>query len=119
VVAPDIKVQADPRLLQVVLTNLLQNSWKFTKQQPRPKIEFDVKREEGKQIFFVRDNGVGFSMEYVHKLFRPFQRLHDPAVFPGSGIGLALVQRIVQRHGGQIWAEAKENRGATFYFTLS
>src|SRR5262249_2677669 len=118
VTAPRLTVRADPRLINIALENLLQNSVKFTRLQAKPKIEFGTSGENGSRVYFVRDNGVGFNMAYANKLFKPFQRLHDTKEFPGTGIGLALVQRIISRHGGKVWAEAAENAGATFYFTL-
>ncbi len=119
VTAPHVTAEADPRLLKIALENLIQNSLKFTRPCPKPRIEFGVMSQNGHSSYFVRDNGVGFSMAYADKLFKPFQRLHDSKDFPGTGIGLALVQRIIHRHGGKVWAEAEENKGATFYFTLS
>lgn len=111
--------QGDLRLLQVVLDNLLNNAWKFTSHHPQAQIEFGaIAQENGIPVYFVRDNGVGFDMAFVDKLFKPFQRLHGMHEFPGNGIGLATVQRIIHRHGGQVWAEANLNQGATFYFTL-
>ena len=114
-----ITVKGDPHLLQVMLANLLDNAWKFTGKQAAPRIEFGSVRTRGKHVFVVRDNGAGFDMAYADKLFGPFQRLHSQAEFPGTGIGLATVQRIVHRHGGQIWAESEAGKGADFYFTLS
>jgi light-regulated signal transduction histidine kinase (bacteriophytochrome) len=116
--------QGDTRLLQVVLENLLNNAWKFTAKRPHAKIEFALLSSEtigniSTYTYFVRDDGVGFDMAYVDKLFLPFQRLHSTTEFPGNGIGLATVQRIVHRHGGQLWAEGVLEQGATFYFTLS
>jgi len=118
-IAPHLVAEGDPRLLQIALTNLVQNAWKFTQKQPRPIIEFGTVAQNGNHPFYVRDNGVGFNMDYSGKLFKPFQRLHDIKDFPGTGIGLAIVQRIIERHGGRIWTEAEENNGAVFYFTLS
>jgi signal transduction histidine kinase/DNA-binding NarL/FixJ family response regulator len=112
-------VQADPRLVRIVLTNLLGNAWKFTARQDRPTVEFGTSEEDGgRRVYFVRDNGAGFDMAYAGKLFGAFQRLHTTADFPGSGIGLATVQRIVHRHDGRVWAEGAVGQGATFYFTL-
>jgi PAS domain S-box-containing protein len=111
--------KGDSHLLQVLLANLLDNAWKFTSHQAASRIEFGTMRTRGRNVFYVRDNGAGFDMAYADKLFGPFQRLHSQAEFPGTGIGLATVQRIVFRHGGQIWAEGEEGKGATFYFTLS
>ena len=114
VIAPDLYVDGDAALLRNLLLNLLGNAWKFTRDAANPRIEFGREGEE----FYVRDNGAGFPQEYVGKLFRPFQRLHEQRDFPGHGIGLATVSRIVERHGGRIRAEGKPGQGATFRFTL-
>jgi PAS domain S-box-containing protein len=111
-------VQADKRLIQAVLQNLIGNAWKFTSNHPAALIEFGQIEKDGMPIYFVRDNGAGFDMAYADKLFGAFQRLHDTAEFPGTGIGLATVQRVIHRHGGEIWAEGAVEKGATFYFTL-
>jgi PAS domain S-box-containing protein len=113
-----IIVLGDKRLMNIVLTNLLDNACKFAGKQDYPHIEFGAIVEDSKRIIFVRDNGVGFDMKYAGKLFGTFQRLHRADEFPGTGIGLATVQRVINRHGGQIWAESEEGKGATFYFTL-
>jgi PAS domain S-box-containing protein len=113
-----IVIQGDPHSMQIALTNLIDNAWKFTGKQKHPRIEFGATLKENEKIFFIRDNGVGFDMSYVGKLFGAFQRLHTMDEFVGTGIGLATVQRIIRRHGGKIWAEGKVGKGATFYFTL-
>lgn len=113
-----MSVQADTGLLRIVMDNLLGNAWKYTGKKAEAEIEFGRCGAEGGNIFFVRDNGDGFNMDYVHKLFGTFQRLHGVDEFEGTGIGLATVQRIIHRHNGKAWAEGKEGRGATFYFTL-
>ena len=118
VIAGDLADVGDEKLLYVLFQNLLGNAWKFTEKHTNAFIEFGVSRIDGNSVYFVRDNGAGFDMAYAEKLFRPFQRLHDAADFPGTGIGLATVQRIINRHGGRLWAEAEVGRGATFYFTL-
>ena len=110
--------QGDARLLRIVLENLLRNSWKYTSIHPSARIEFGSSEKDERRVYFVRDDGVGFDPRSANRLFHPFQRLHSPAEFPGSGIGLATVQRIIHRHGGEIWAEAAPGKGATFYFTL-
>ncbi len=117
-VEPDRVVEGDRRLLGVLLDNLLGNAWKYTSKQDNSHIEFGSTRQDQGQVFFVRDNGVGFNMKYLDKVFAAFQRLHSSSEFEGSGIGLATVQRIANRHGGRVWAEAEEGKGATFYFTL-
>jgi GAF domain-containing protein len=120
VIRDELIATGDSRLLRVVLLNLLENAWKFTSKQQNAQIEFDATIQEGGiKIYFVKDDGVGFDMTYVNKLFGPFQRLHTMREFPGNGIGLATIQRIVHRHGGQVWAESALKQGATFYFTLS
>lgn len=116
----NITAYGDRNLLRLVLENLLGNAWKFSGKVDSPVIELGlVEHENGKQAYFVRDNGVGFDMTYTDKLFKPFQRLHKATEFAGTGIGLATVQRIIRRHGGGVWAESKAGEGATFYFTLS
>lgn len=111
--------RGDTRLLEIVLENLFDNAWKFTASRPIARVRFGVREVEGERAFFVEDNGVGFDARYAPNLFGVFQRLHSNADFPGTGVGLATVQRIVQRHGGRIWAEAELDRGATFYFTMA
>jgi light-regulated signal transduction histidine kinase (bacteriophytochrome) len=120
VIADGMKSNGDQRFLRIALQNLFSNAWKFTSKREEAKIEFGKRSEpNGTLTYFVRDNGAGFDMAYVNKLFSPFQRLHSAAEFNGTGVGLATVQRIVSRHGGRIWTEAKVNGGATFYFTLN
>jgi len=117
-IAPGLKARGDTRLLRVALDNLLRNSWKYTAKQPAPRVEFRSADANGGRTFMVRDNGAGFDMKYADKLFGVFQRLHAAADFEGTGIGLATVRRIINRHGGRIWAEGAVDQGATFYFTL-
>jgi PAS domain S-box-containing protein len=118
VIASGLTASGDARLLQVLLVNLLDNAWKFTGKHPQARVEFGCTQVEGEPAYFVRDDGAGFDMTYADKLFGTFQRLHTEAEFPGTGIGLATVQRIVHRHGGRVWAEGKVEEGATFHFTL-
>ncbi len=113
-----LQVQGDATLLKSLLENLLGNAWKYTAKTAHARIEFGMMQDDARQLFYVKDNGAGFDMKYVDKLFAPFMRLHGENEFSGIGIGLATVQRIVRRHGGDIWAKAKEGEGATFYFTL-
>jgi light-regulated signal transduction histidine kinase (bacteriophytochrome) len=117
-IAPGLEVQGDSRLLRVVLDNLLRNGWKYTGRQAQPRIEFTTVDENGGRVFVIKDNGAGFDMKYADKLFGVFQRLHSAAEFEGTGVGLATVRRIVNRHGGRIWAEGAVDKGASFYFTL-
>jgi PAS domain S-box-containing protein len=118
-VTPGLVACGDPALLRILLENLLGNAWKFTSRNAAAEIEVGQEiAEDGAPVFYVRDNGVGFDMRYVHKLFSPFQRLHAQADFPGTGIGLAIVQRVVARHGGRVWAEARPSGGACFRFQL-
>ena len=115
---PNLVVEADRGLLRIALSNLLGNAWKFTSKRTDCRIELGLRSHETQKVYFVRDNGAGFDMRYADKLFGPFQRLHDGNEFPGTGIGLATVQRIIRRHGGRVWAESMVGQGATFYFSL-
>jgi signal transduction histidine kinase len=123
-IQPGATAQGDPQLLEVALTNLLDNACKFAGKRDKARIEFGCEPEpvaaESPPFirFFVRDNGAGFDMKYAQKLFGAFQRMHKSSEYPGTGVGLATVQRIIHRHGGRVWAESKVNEGATFFFTL-
>jgi light-regulated signal transduction histidine kinase (bacteriophytochrome) len=114
----DMVVNADHKLLRIVFENLLGNAWKFSSKQANPRIEVGTMRDGNHEVYFVRDNGAGFDMKYADKLFGPFQRLHAMNEYPGTGIGLATVQRVIHRHGGRIWFDSKAGHGAVFYFTL-
>ncbi len=118
IIAPGAVVKGDAELLRAMLENLLGNAWKFTSKNAGGKIEFGITEHDGRTAYFVRDNGVGFDMAYADKLFKAFQRLHAPSEFPGTGIGLATVKRIIHRHGGEVWAKGEAGKGATFYFDL-
>jgi len=117
-ITPDLTDRGDSTLLSIVLQNLLDNAWKFTSKKPETRIEFGTVVMGGRRTYFIRDNGAGFNMNYADKLFTPFQRLHKPDEFAGTGIGLATVQRIIHRHNGKVWAEGEVEKGVTFYFTL-
>jgi two-component system, sensor histidine kinase and response regulator len=117
-VRPGVTVVADGQLLRIALENLLENAWKFTGKAAGARIEFGQTNVGGEPTYFIRDNGAGFDMAYADRLFGPFQRLHLASEFPGTGIGLATVQRIIHRHGGRVWAEAMLGQGATFHFTI-
>lgn len=117
--AGDLTAMGDAKLLRMVFENILGNAWKYTSKTENPRMEFGrLGFENGKQVFYVKDNGVGFEMEYARKLFEPFQRLHSAEEFPGTGVGLATVKRIIERHKGRVWAEGEPGKGATFFFTL-
>jgi light-regulated signal transduction histidine kinase (bacteriophytochrome) len=119
VIQPNVTAMGDKALLRILTQNLLGNAWKYTAKAKNAKIEFSINKLEGKMVYSIKDNGAGFDMTYKDKLFKPFQRLHSNSDYPGTGIGLAIVQRIISRHGGKTWAEGKVGEGATFYFTLS
>ncbi|GAB4301772.1 MAG: hypothetical protein Fur0034_15920 [Desulfuromonadia bacterium] len=118
VVTPGLVARGDETLMKIVIYHLYENAWKFTKDSPDPSIFFGMASDGGKRVFFVRDNGMGFPPAAAPSLFKPFTRLNDPHIFPGDGLGLAIVQRIIKRHGGRIWCDSEEGMGATFYFTL-
>jgi signal transduction histidine kinase len=117
-ISDSLQTRADPVLMRVALSNLLANSWKYTGRQQQPLISFGKEQRDGSEVFCVRDNGAGFDMAYASKLFAPFQRLHSAREFPGSGVGLACVARVIHKHGGRIWADAKTGEGAAFFFTI-
>jgi signal transduction histidine kinase len=114
----ELAVLGDPVLLHVVVQNLLENAWKFTRPTHSARVEFGSTDKEGRRVFYVRDNGVGFPAEEKHRLFQPFRRLHRTNDFPGTGLGLAAVRKAVLRHGGRVWCESSEGHGATFFFSL-
>ncbi|MEK6623412.1 MAG: ATP-binding protein, partial [Bdellovibrionota bacterium] len=118
-IADSLTAFVDRRLIKIALENLLGNAWKFTNKRAITIIEFGSLNHEVGKAFFIRDNGAGFDMAYASKLFGAFQRLHAATEYPGTGIGLATVRRIINRHGGKIWAEGVVDQGATFYFTLA
>ncbi len=119
IIAPDVRADGDIRLLEIALRNLLENAWKFTSKHPSAHIEFGVRERDGQPVYFVRDDGAGFDNAFAGKLFGVFQRLHRHEEFEGTGVGLAMVQRIIRRHGGSVWAEGAVEHGAAFYFTLT
>jgi light-regulated signal transduction histidine kinase (bacteriophytochrome) len=114
----NIIVKGDEKLLHILIQNLIENAWKFTKNTPNPTIQFGTMKQNNQTVYFIKDSGAGFNMKYINRLFTPFQRLHDNKEYPGTGIGLGIVKRVIHRHSGRIWAESKEGKGATFYFTL-
>jgi light-regulated signal transduction histidine kinase (bacteriophytochrome) len=118
VIAPGMRAYADPRMLRIVVANLLENAWKFTARRQRPAVEVGPVQNTALPTYYVRDNGAGFDPAYASRLFGAFQRLHPDREFPGTGIGLAIVQRVIARHGGTVWADSRPDQGATFYFTL-
>jgi PAS domain S-box-containing protein len=118
-ISGELAAYGDKELIKVALENLLRNAWKFTGMRKHGHIEMGMVEQNGETVFYVRDDGAGFDMAYIHKLFSAFQRLHSPSEFKGSGIGLAIVKRVITRHGGKIWAEGKEDAGAVFHFTLN
>jgi light-regulated signal transduction histidine kinase (bacteriophytochrome) len=119
VIADGLEAVGDPRLLRQVFDNLIGNAWKFTSKIAEARIEFGAFKKDRETIYFVKDNGAGFDTAYAERLFGVFQRLHAMTEFPGTGVGLAIVDRIVRRHGGRVWADAMVDGGATFYFTLA
>ncbi|MCX5893254.1 MAG: response regulator [Deltaproteobacteria bacterium] len=119
IVSADLAAEGDPRLLRLALENLLGNAWKFTGKTPQPRIEVGRREQDGQQVFFIQDNGASFEMAEAEQLFIPFHRLHSSSEFSGTGIGLAIVDRVIRRHGGRVWVTAQVNQGACFYFTLA
>jgi light-regulated signal transduction histidine kinase (bacteriophytochrome) len=117
-IADSLVTQADPGLMRVALNNLLGNAWKYTGRRQQALISFSRELRDSQVVFCMRDNGAGFDMSYASKLFAPFQRLHSAREFPGSGMGLACVARVIHKHGGRIWADAKTGEGAAFFFTI-
>ena len=118
IIAPGLAAHVDATLMHAVLFNLISNAVKYSAQNPSPQIEFGASGAGDDRTFFVRDNGIGFDMATADKLFQPFQRLRSGSQFPGMGIGLATARKIIDRHGGRLWAEASPDNGATFFFTV-
>jgi light-regulated signal transduction histidine kinase (bacteriophytochrome) len=118
IVQQSVRCLADERLVHILLKNLIENAWKFSKTRQDAVVEFGETSRNGRRTFFVRDNGAGFSMENASRMFNPFQRFHAQEQFEGTGIGLAIVKRVVSRHGGAVWAESQKDKGATFFFAL-
>lgn len=117
-IAPGLRCNVDAGLMRAAMGNLIGNAWKYSARVRYARIEIGTLAVDGRDVFFVRDNGAGFDMAQAHRLFAPFQRLHEPNEFEGTGVGLAAVQRIIERHGGHIWAEGATGQGATFFFTM-
>jgi light-regulated signal transduction histidine kinase (bacteriophytochrome) len=117
-IEPGLQVKGDRHLIEIALQNLLDNAWKYTSKSPHARVDVGCQRNGDGNVYYIRDNGAGFDMQYANKLFKAFQRLHTVDDFPGTGIGLATVYRVIDRHGGRVWAEAELDKGATFYFTL-
>jgi light-regulated signal transduction histidine kinase (bacteriophytochrome) len=113
-----LSARVDPALFEIMLSNLIRNAWKFTGENPKAHIEFGTVDGNGNRTYYIRDNGVGFDPAYAEKMFWPFHRLHPSDAFEGTGIGLAIVERVIRRHGGQVWAQGNEGEGATLFFTL-
>lgn len=118
IIKDNVKANADSRLIHLALENLLRNAWKFTAKKEIARIEFGTKVSDKQTVYFIRDNGAGFDMQYAQKIFEPFKRVHAEREFGGTGVGLSIVQRVVERHGGEVWAEGEVDKGAVFYFTL-
>jgi light-regulated signal transduction histidine kinase (bacteriophytochrome) len=114
----NVKARADARLITIALSNLLENAWKYTANNKNTEIEFATIEKNKQVVYFIKDNGAGFDMNYAQRLFEPFKRLHSESEFPGTGIGLSIVDRIIRKHGGNVWGEGEIGKGATFYFTL-
>jgi light-regulated signal transduction histidine kinase (bacteriophytochrome) len=117
-VQPGMQTNGDPGLMRAMLENLIGNAWKFTAKTDAARIDVGSELRDGLPCFYVRDNGAGFDMQYAHKLFQPFQRLHHTRDFDGTGIGLATVKKIIQRHGGTVWVDSTVNQGTTVYFAI-
>jgi light-regulated signal transduction histidine kinase (bacteriophytochrome) len=117
-IAEKMRVRGDATMLQVMLQNLLSNAWKFTSKREKTTIEFGVEARDLRNIYFIRDNGAGFDMQFAERIFMPFKRFHANSEFPGVGIGLATADRIIKRHNGRIWAESEPGKGTVFYFSL-
>jgi light-regulated signal transduction histidine kinase (bacteriophytochrome) len=117
-ISEHLETLGDSRLMSIALTNLIGNALKYSSKTPNARIEFGTMEKDGQLMYYVRDNGAGFDMNYADKLFTPFKRLHSESEFPGTGIGLAIAKRVIEKHGGRIWAESAPGKGATFYFTM-
>lgn len=118
IIEDNLHANADPRLIHLALENLLRNAWKFTSTKKLARIEFGTTTKDDNPVYFISDNGVGFDTRYAQKIFEPFQRIHAQKQFEGTGVGLSIVQKVVWRHGGKVWAKGEVGKGATFFFTL-
>jgi light-regulated signal transduction histidine kinase (bacteriophytochrome) len=119
IIQESLMAYADPGLMEIDISNLIGNAWKFTSKNGNARIEFGTIKQDGKTVYFIKDNGAGFEQKYVDRMFQPFHRLHSASEFDGTGIGLAIVERIIQRHGGDIWAEGEVGKGATIHFMIA
>jgi light-regulated signal transduction histidine kinase (bacteriophytochrome) len=119
VVQPNVHARADARMIELALRNLLRNAWKFSSKRKLTRIEFGTMKSENNQVYFISDNGAGFDMKFADEIFAPFKRVHAEKEFGGTGVGLSIVQRVIKRHGGTVWARGEVGRGAAFYFTVS